>query len=122
MDFLLLERDHPTRVVLGQFFDMLSIQCHHVNDVEEAICYLRKYKPDCVILDITLDYTYSVAVIEECMKLYKGTLPIIVLSAIRDIENVVGNLPVSKLLKKPFDLEDLEMEIQKLPRFKKFDE
>ena len=116
MDFLLLERDDCLSTTLSTFFGILSIACHRVKTVEDALFYLQNYKPDCVIVDITLDDFYGASLLRECHKIYDGKMPIIVLSAVKDVEKIVGDLPIKCLLKKPFELEALEQQVLSLPK------
>jgi two-component system alkaline phosphatase synthesis response regulator PhoP len=117
-DFLiLLVEDTPEMAQLTQLtLQRYGFESYHVADGDQAIAFLREYRPHLVLLDLNLPGISGWQVLEYMTDLYgEGSVPVIVTTAQGDSANrVIGKLQeVVRYLVKPFAPNQLAEAVEK---------
>jgi CheY-like chemotaxis protein len=94
--------------------DLLSFEGYRVStasDGAQALERLRHFRPDVVVLDLTMPVMGGLTFAEQCHRMDGyADLPIVAVTAMHDVDGVAPRLEglgVRKCLAKPFDLEEL---------------
>lgn len=85
---------------------------------QHTIEFLQQYKPDVMIFDYWLNDVKSDKIIKEIKKYDAlSNTPIILISAIADLDTVAKNIPIDDYMKKPFDIHDLLYKIKNIVHY-----
>lgn len=94
--------------------ELFKTECVVATDLQEARTFLKKTRPDIILLDILLKGEHGWPLIEEIRKLYNPSPYIVVISAMSNIQNEIEKYKPYAYLQKPFDLDSLENLISQL--------
>jgi CheY-like chemotaxis protein len=108
---LVVDDEPGLRRLLTDLFSIEGYRVSAASDGAQALERLQYFKPDVVVLDLTMPVMSGLAFAEECRRLDGYTeLPIVAVTAMHDMEGIaprLENLGVSKCLPKPFDVAEL---------------
>lgn len=83
-------------------------------DCDGVINKIYQFKPDVIIFDYWLKDTESDKIIMEVKKVKElKKIPIILISAIANLESVVKGIPIDDYMEKPFDVYELMFKLNK---------
>ena len=102
-------RDYMEALVSRQGYEVFAVA-----DGEEALASLEKSRPDLITLDVVLPGMDGLAVLAE-LKKRLPEVPVVMLSGHGQARNIVEamRLGASDFLRKPFEVEELELAFQK---------
>lgn len=106
-----------------EFIDtLLTVSGYEVVTNQEwennTLQYLKAYRPDVMIFDYWLKDVKSDKIIKEIKKYESlSNIPIILISAIADLDTVAKNIPIDDYMKKPFDIHDLLYKIKNIVHY-----
>lgn len=107
-DVLLVEDDVELRTTLEWLFEEESIPLRLAGNGEDALAAVRSAAPAVILLDLTLPGMPAeefVRVLQTSPQL--AEIPVIVLSAVRDLQTRSRELGVAGALAKPYDVDSL---------------
>jgi two-component system response regulator AtoC len=102
-------RDYMEALVSRQGYEVTAVA-----DGEQALGSLERTRPDLITLDVVLPGMDGLATLAELKKLVPG-VPVVMLSGHGQARNIVEamKLGASDFLRKPFEVEELELAFQK---------
>lgn len=105
---LIVDDDLPLLEALKTAVEMNQHIAHAVSDAGTVYEVIKKYTPDIILLDILLS-GYDGIEIAKTLKAEPETrdIPLIMLSASTNMENVVKEVGADGYLSKPFEIEEL---------------
>ena len=105
---LLVEDDDGIRTTLKEILTERGFLIDAIEDGAQALKIIRKSPPDLLLLDLGLPKISGESVCKEAHKLYPS-LPIIILTAKKNTEDVVNGLTIGAVdyVSKPFQLDEL---------------
>ncbi|WP_319205075.1 response regulator transcription factor [uncultured Ilyobacter sp.] len=117
MKVLIVEDDLEIQQLVSYFFSKEGYEVETASDGLEGLRFLKKFKPDLVILDImlpSLDGKNFTKIVRELPEEY-GNPVIIMLTAKTEIEDVLEGLEIgaNDYMKKPFDPRELILRSKK---------
>jgi len=105
---LVADDQETNRRLLRRFLRDLNYSIVEARDGFEAICAMKTGDPDIVLLDLEMPKMDGFQVLEESKKDIKigGRIPIIVISGLADMDNIVKSIRMGAedFLPKPFDV------------------
>jgi two-component system, OmpR family, response regulator len=118
MKLLLLEDDIALSDILNDYLCDNGFDVTLCENGQEALEKLIENSFDLAILDINTPFVSGLEVLKTLRNNYKNNLPIIVITAYQDINNlkIAFENRADDYLRKPFDLEELKLRIFKLKR------
>lgn len=108
MTILLVEDDSAIQHVLIEALKTFDKICHGVFTIAEAKTYLGNNNPKLIILDIVLPDGIGTELLDFIKTKHPHSPPVIVTSALHNVEKLLKSYKIHSLLKKPFSLDDLE--------------
>ena len=113
---LMIEDDHTIANVVSKHLSSWNYEVQLVTDFKNIMSLFLEYKPQLVLMDITLPFMNGYYFCSEIRKL--STIPIIFLSSAADNMNIVMamNMGADDFISKPFDLTVLTAKISALLR------
>ena len=113
---LIIEDDFNAAQSISNFLSTYGFQCEYLKDFQQVIDQFITFKPEIVLLDITLPHYNGYYWCEEIRKISK--VPIIFISSINDNLNMIlaMNMGGDDFVVKPFDLNFLLAKINSLLR------
>ena len=113
---MIIEDDLNAAQSISRFLETWGFQCKYLDNLQEAIEKFVEYKPEIILLDITLPRYNGYYWCEEIRKISK--VPIIFISSISDNLNMIlaMNMGGDDFVTKPFDLNFLLAKINSLLR------
>jgi DNA-binding response OmpR family regulator len=81
---------------------------------EQAVAAARAARPDMVLTDLRMPMMDGVALIERLRADHGPDLPIVLMTSMREIDAMVGHLQLAGRIHKPFHLEDLLAQVQRV--------
>lgn len=113
---LIIEDDLNAAQSISNFLESWGFQCVYLKNFQEIIEQFIQFKPEIVLLDITLPHNNGYYWCEEIRKISK--VPIIFISSISDNLNMIlaMNMGGDDFVVKPFDLNFLLAKIKSLLR------
>ena len=118
MNLLLLEDDIALSDILSDFLNDNGFNVTLCENGQDALEKLVESKFDLAILDINTPSLSGLEVLIELRNRYKNNIPIIIITAYQDIKNLKKAFEnrADDYIRKPFDLEELNIRILKLKR------
>lgn len=113
---MIIEDDLNAAQSISRFLETWGFQCKYLDNFQEVIEKFVEYKPEIILLDITLPRYNGYYWCEEIRKISK--VPIIFISSISDNLNMIlaMNMGGDDFVTKPFDLNFLLAKINSLLR------
>ena len=114
---LVVDDERDVRQLLGDFFRSEGYLVTEAPDASRGLDELRDVCPDVVILDLMMPVMNGWGFVEECRRMNGRDVPIIVISAMFDLEtqtNALQSMGVRECIAKPFDLEVMLSLVAKL--------
>lgn len=108
MKILIVEDDQTIGELLVLVLKNAEITPFWAKTAQEACDYLEFEKPDIILLDLFLSGESGLDVFDRCQVKYKPMPPIFLMTAASHPEKITEGYTFNKVLKKPFELEDLE--------------
>jgi two-component system response regulator AtoC len=89
--------------------------CQGVGSLRDALSELAKQIPDLILLDMRLPDGSGLDFLQQIRELFDPAIPVIVMTAYGEVEDAVTAMKLSALdyLKKPFDLDELLLAVDK---------
>jgi len=111
---LVIDDDPGVRDYMEALVSRQGYEVHAVADGEEALGSLQRARPDLITLDVVLPGMDGLAVLAELKKRLPD-VPVVMLSGHGQARNIVEamRLGASDFLRKPFEVEELELAFQK---------
>ncbi len=118
MKILLLEDDVALSDILSDFLSDSGFNVTLCENGQNALENLIEKHFDLAILDINTPNLSGLEVLKELRIRYKNNIPIIIITAYQDINNLKQAFEnrADDYIRKPFDLEELSLRISKLNR------
>ena len=110
---LLVEDDDALRQVQGMLLDYEKLHFVAVTDGEEALTWLADHHPALVVLDWRLPRVGGAQVLAAVRERYGNHVPVLVVSAVADAEDVRAAC-ADAYLRKPYAVEELVTVIRRL--------
>jgi DNA-binding response OmpR family regulator len=108
---LIADDDDFMRFAIGHRLKEEGFQILTANDGGEAMDYLKKEKPDLIILDLMMPYVSGPEFLHQMNARYEPEMraPVIIISAIDKLELIEGGYKLEgyQFIRKPFTLDDL---------------
>jgi CheY-like chemotaxis protein len=112
---LIVEDDAVIRDTLADLLDLEGYEARAVTDGEQALAVLDDWTPDVILLDLMMPRMDAWAFREEQRRRPAiARIPIVVLSAGRDLPTRTRDLDPTAIIPKPFDLEVVLHTVQRL--------
>jgi CheY-like chemotaxis protein len=117
---LVVDDEPALRRLLTDLFSIEGYWVSAASDGAQALERLQDFRPDVVVLDLTMPVMSGWTFAEECHRLDGyGDLPIVAVSAMHDVASAVPRLEhlgVARCLAKPFDVAELLAVVEQLAR------
>jgi CheY-like chemotaxis protein len=105
---LVVDDDEQLRYVLQETMAEDGYEVEAASNGREALAIMRDWSPDLIVLDLMMPVMDGVAFRREQLRLgLAARVPLIVLSAAREIRGLAERVGASAAVPKPFDLDDL---------------
>lgn len=116
MKVLVVEDDADIRNLLTYYFEAKGHEVVYAHDGLAALEQVKHQEPDLILLDVMLPKLDGWAVLEAVRA--KSRVPVIMLTALGDTEDVVKGLSLGAddYLRKPFEIRELEARILSISR------
>lgn len=116
MKVLVVEDDADIRNLLMYYFEAKGHEVVYAHDGLEALEQLQSQEPDLILLDVMLPKLNGWNVLEAVRA--QSTIPVIMLTALGDTEDVVKGLSLGAddYLRKPFEIRELEARVLSVSR------
>lgn len=111
---LVVEDDKVIRSTLVDVLELEGYEARSAGDGEQALGVLADWKPDLIVLDLMMPRMDGRQFrVEQQKRPALADIPVIVLSAGRDLAGQTADLAPAGILAKPFDLDDFLQVIQR---------
>lgn len=115
MSILICEDDEPILEVLTMVISDLGFRALPANSITKFRQIMREQKPRLILIDYWIGDTRADTLIEEV----RGNpdyaqIPIVLISAMNNLQQLSKKLDVDDFISKPFEIDDLEAKINKL--------
>ena len=105
---LVAEDDSEIRQALADMLEFSGYDVRTVANGAEALAVLDTWRPDAVVLDMLMPEMDGPTFLHNLhANAELAAIPIVLLSALRDLETRSANLHVTSVVAKPFDVDDL---------------
>jgi DNA-binding response OmpR family regulator len=105
---ILIVEDEPSiRELLCDAFEQEGLEVIMAVDGEQAIRIAKVRRPAVILLDMGLPVVDGGAVADAIRDAYGNTVPFVVVTASRRIENAAARIGAARYFTKPFDVPDL---------------
>jgi CheY-like chemotaxis protein len=102
------EDDTEIRQALTDMLEFSDYETRAVANGAEALSLLASWRPDVIVLDMLMPEMDGPTFLKQLQtRPEDATIPIVLLSALRDLETRAAGLPVAAIVAKPFDVDDL---------------
>lgn len=112
---LVAEDDSEIRQALLDMLEFSDYDVRTVANGAEALAMLAEWLPDAIVLDMLMPEMDGPTFLQ---KLHAdethARIPIVLLSALRDLQTRSAGLPVASIVAKPFDVDDLLLALDRL--------
>lgn len=105
---LIVEDDKNVAQTLQLFCQEFKADCGHAASISEALDYLKKEKPDIILLDILLGPDQGTVLIKKVEEIFGHEGPEIVIMSAHSQGSKIAKEYGVKFLAKPFDIDSLE--------------
>jgi two-component system response regulator MprA len=112
---LVAEDDSEIRQALMDMLEFSGYEVRAVANGAEALAVLKSWLPDAIVLDMLMPEMDGPTFLEhlQANETY-APIPILLLSALRDLEARSVGLPVASIVAKPFDMDDLLAALERI--------
>ena len=105
---LVAEDDTEIRQALADMLEFSGYETRTVANGAEALALLASWRPDAIVLDMLMPEMDGPTFLQQLhARPWDAAIPIVLLSALRDLETRAAGLPVAAIVAKPFDVDDL---------------
>jgi two-component system response regulator MprA len=105
---LVAEDDAEIRQALADMLEYSGYETRAVANGAEALALLAFWRPDAIVLDMRMPEMDGPTFLDRLhARPGDAAIPIVLLSALRDLEARAAGLPVAVVVAKPFDVDDL---------------
>jgi CheY-like chemotaxis protein len=112
---LIAEDDEWVRDTLAMLLESEGYEVALAADGVEALEALQRQRPDLLLLDLMMPRMDGYAVVAEMARLgFRPAVPILLLTAARNPQQIAGNLRAEGCVPKPFDIDQLLHEIARV--------
>jgi CheY-like chemotaxis protein len=112
---LVAEDDSEIRQALTDMLEFSGYDVRTVANGAEALAVLDTWRPDAVVLDMLMPEMDGPAFLHNLHANDElATIPVLLLSALRDLEARSSGLPVTSIVAKPFDVDDLLIALERI--------
>jgi two-component system response regulator MprA len=97
--------------------DMLEFSGYEVRTAPngaQALDTLDRWRPDAIILDMLMPEMDGPTFLKSLRARGKDDIPVILLSAMRDLAERAATLPIADVIAKPFDVDELLVALERL--------
>jgi CheY-like chemotaxis protein len=102
------EDDAEIRQALADMLEYSGYETRAVANGAEALALLAFWRPDAIVLDMRMPEMDGPTFLDRLhARPGDAAIPIVLLSALRDLEARAAGLPVTVVVAKPFDVDDL---------------
>lgn len=108
---LVVDDDDGVRQFIAESLELLGYRVLQANGGEEGLRLLDNEKPKLLIVDYAMTGMTGVDVIKSARR-SRPDLPIILATGFADMESVEEVIPLEKVLRKPFRIEDLDRAVR----------
>ncbi len=95
------------RQALADVLELSGYEVRTTANGVEALAALASWRPDAIVLDLMMPEMDGPAFIAALWERGDEAIPVLVLSAVRDLASRAEGLPIAGAVAKPFDVEDL---------------
>jgi CheY-like chemotaxis protein len=101
---LIVEDDRPIAEAVGLLLESEGFEVRVALEGDSALTECERRQPVCIVLDYNMPIMDGGALIEELRwRPHLSSIPIVLTSAMRDLELVARRLQIPYVLRKPFD-------------------
>lgn len=111
---LVAEDDGEIRQAMIDMLEFSDYEVRTVRNGVDALATLDQWRPDAIILDMLMPEMDGPTFLKELGARGLGDIPVILLSAMRDLAARAATLPVAGVIAKPFDVEELLDALERL--------
>ena len=105
---LVAEDDTEIRQALTDMLEFSGYETRAVANGAESLALLASWRPDLIILDMLMPEMDGPTFLDRLhARPEDAAIPIVLLSALRDLQTRAAGLPVAAIVAKPFDVDDL---------------
>ena len=104
---LIAEDDGEIRQALADMLDFAGYAVRAAANGVEALAVLDDWRPDAILLDVLMPEMDAPAFLAELRARGQADIPILLISALRDLAERAASLPVAGSIAKPFDVDEL---------------
>jgi DNA-binding response OmpR family regulator len=106
---VLVVEDYPAiRDLIADCLEAEGYEVSAAGDGREALDILACWRPDAIVLDLMMPVMTGWAVLEQQRRREDlAEIPVIVTSAVHDLDRNLGGMDVAAVVPKPFECEDL---------------
>ncbi len=108
---LVVDDEPPIVELIQRTLESLGLSVDTAGSAEQALLRAADRRPDLVVLDLMLPGVDGEQLGSELRRLCGDDLPILLLSASKEVRSAAYRLGAYSALDKPFDLERLEIEV-----------
>ena len=115
VSILIVEDDDTLGELLAEFFTEQDYAVARAGDGAQALGRIAESRPDVILLDLMMPHVNGV---ETAWRLRRrketAAIPIIAMTAVSDVTDFEDILTVDRIITKPFDLDDLGLQVAEL--------
>jgi CheY-like chemotaxis protein len=112
---LVVDDDEQLRYVLQETMTEDGYEVEAASNGREALAIMRRWRPDLIVLDLMMPVMDGLTFRQEQLRLgLAERVPVIVLSAAREMWSAAEQVGAAASVPKPFDLDDLLATVDRL--------
>ena len=111
---LVAEDDSEIRQALIDMLEFSDYDVRTVSDGVEALAVLDHWRPDVIVLDMLMPEMDGPTFLAALQTRGDADIPVLLLSAMRDLEEHAATLPVAGVVAKPFDVDELLVALEQI--------
>lgn len=111
---LVVDDDAPILEAMEVLFQESGYRVSTLNNPSNIVQEVTRLKPDLILLDLLLSGADGRDIVRQLKaEVHTQGIPVVLMSADTYIKEKSGEVPVAAYVKKPFDIEELELVIRK---------
>ena len=104
---LVTEDDREIRLALVDMLELSGYEVRAASHGLAALAVLDTWRPDAIVLDLLMPEMDGSSFLAALAERGQADIPVLLLSALRDLASRATALPVAAIIAKPFDMDDL---------------
>ena len=104
---LVTEDDREIRLALTDMLELSGYEVRTAPNGLAALAMLDTWRPDAIVLDLLMPEMDGSSFLTALRERGQEAIPVLLLSALRDLASRATLLPVAAIVAKPFDMDDL---------------